>query len=131
MVAVDDELSVEICKLEGDEQVFLTRESPGFDAFTTLIPLTIIGNFIQTLEEVLKGDLSLKNLSASPIDAHLGDNHYFVLKMEVSKNMTYYRSARIESTSPKTKKRSKFWINFISLKHLLTALKMLVKEKKA
>ncbi len=127
---MDGELSVEISKIDGDEQVFLTRESPGYDAFTTLLPVIIMGTFIRTLEEVLRSDMSLKSLCASPIDIHLGENHFFVLKMERSKNLTYYRSARIESIYPDAKKkRSRFWINVVSLKQLLSAFKLLVKEK--
>ena len=127
---VDKELALEAKQLpNGDEVVFITRKSVGYDEFTTILPIVNAEVFATELEKHIKTDLSLKRLLQNPIDSLLGDGCWFVLTAEKSKKGNYYRSARLESSVIDSSARSKFWINFVSLRPLVFGLRKLIFKK--
>ena len=127
---MDSELHLEAKKLEnGDQVVFITRHSPGYAEFMTIMQLVDLEQFHNVLEKILKTDLSLRGLIDNPVDEKIGQDKWLVIRMDKSKSGNYYRSARIESLGSGTNKRSKFWMNFTSLRPLCASIGKILKRK--
>ena len=114
---------------EGNEVLIMTRKSDGYDDFHAYIDLTDIEVFMEILQDLEQFDLSQNSIMKKPILTQIGDNQWFVLRVEKSKRGNWYRSVRIETHIGGKNAINRFHIHFPSLTHLLPAIQKIIREK--
>ncbi len=100
---------------------------PSYEDYVSFIETQMLSQFIKVMTQLLadKETLSMRKLFGKPKTVQIGTNVELRIRVAVSKNGFFYRSAVFERHDEEGK-ISRFWVRFESLSNLLDAIQSLI-----